>query len=189
VRQLDELAAKIRTEAPPRLLRLGVVSALSLALVPPTVTVDGLVMRLTPSAGVLKTGDTVVWANQGATPFVLGKLSGGANIDGIYTIGFGGGAPVYQNSWGISAGYEHLHYWKDSNGIVHLKGLSAGGVRGTTITTLPAGYRPTANHRCVDISSTTVFGTNEVQTDGDVLATGGGSAGFFMVDTEFYAGF
>jgi hypothetical protein len=107
-RSLDDLAARIHTPSQ-NLFRLGLVTALSLASVPPNVTVDGKVMRLMPSAGVLKTGDTVIWINQGATPFVLGKLSGGVQVDGIYTVGIGS-APAYQNSWTTSIGFEPLHY-------------------------------------------------------------------------------
>jgi hypothetical protein len=70
-----------------------------------------------------------------------------------------------------------------------MKGLTSGGVRGTVVFTLPAGYRPSNNHRCGCYSSTTVYGTNLVEPDGDVLAVAGGAAGFMLFDTSWYAGF
>lgn len=185
----SDLAAQLRPPKANPLLRLGVVTALGLTLSPPTITVDDRLMRLLPSAGVLAVGDTVVWADQGATPFVLGKLSNGPQVMGPIAIG-SVGAPAYQNSWGYAgAGYEDLHYWKDADGVVHLKGLTFGGTRGNAITTLPVGIRPLAAHRSIDTASLTVYGICNINADGTVIPdASGGLASYCLVDTSWYVG-
>jgi len=49
----------------------------------------------------------------------------------------------YQNGWATYGGdYSHARYCKDEGGIVRLDGLVTGGSVGSTIFTLPVGYRP-----------------------------------------------
>ena len=57
------------------------------------------------------------------------------------------GEPGFQNSWENSAGtvpfaLEGAGFYKDREGVVHLKGVVRGGSPGTTIFQLPAGFRP-----------------------------------------------
>jgi hypothetical protein len=56
------------------------------------------------------------------------------------------GEPVFQNSWhnGASIYDEPLGFYKDREGVVHLRGLISGGAPNNTIFQLPAGYRPAA---------------------------------------------
>lgn len=53
------------------------------------------------------------------------------------------GQPAFQNSWvNFGTPYETAAFYKDSNGIVHLKGLIKSGTVNTIAFTLPVGYRP-----------------------------------------------
>jgi hypothetical protein len=53
--------------------------------------------------------------------------------------------PTFVNSWvNFDGGYNLTGYYKDSLGIVHIKGRAKSGAAGTTIFSLPAGYRPSA---------------------------------------------
>jgi hypothetical protein len=44
--------------------------------------------------------------------------------------------------WGAVAGYLAPAYWRDPLGMVHLVGTVGGGATGSTIATLPSGFRP-----------------------------------------------
>jgi len=79
-----------------------------------------------------------------ATPTVSGSTFGGEWIgyqSGTKVVGWL--TPTFQNSWAnVAAGTQLVGYFKDQNGIVHIKGEVSGGVSGTVAFTLPAGYRP-----------------------------------------------
>lgn len=51
------------------------------------------------------------------------------------------GEPSFQNSWANESGYT-CGFYRNSDGIVNLRGLCGGGAEGTDIFTLPSGYRP-----------------------------------------------
>lgn len=72
--------------------------------------------------------------------------------------------PVMLNGWTNSDGYAPVSYWKDPNGIVHLRGRVTGGAAGTAIFSLPAGYRPEYTHDYV-LGGSRV----EVRPDGNVV--------------------
>ena len=57
------------------------------------------------------------------------------------------GQPAFQNAWVNfnAATWSTAAFYKDSQGIVHLKGTLDGGTAGTTAFTLPVGYRPAKN--------------------------------------------
>lgn len=54
------------------------------------------------------------------------------------------GKPAFQNFWTNynTATHDRVSYFKDKNGIVHIKGFVRSGTTGTVIFNLPAGYRP-----------------------------------------------
>ncbi|MCP4710447.1 MAG: hypothetical protein GY869_17630 [Planctomycetes bacterium] len=57
--------------------------------------------------------------------------------------------PAFQNSWiNYGSGYNPAQYFKDSMGIVHLRGLVKNVTLGQTVFTLPAGYRPASRNAC-----------------------------------------
>lgn len=52
-------------------------------------------------------------------------------------------APTLLNSWvNFGSTHEDVAYCKDSNGMVHIRGLVKNGTVGTNAFVLPAGYRP-----------------------------------------------
>jgi hypothetical protein len=51
-------------------------------------------------------------------------------------------AATLGNSWANSAGWQPAAYFKDTNGIVHLRGGITGGTTGTTAFFLGVGFRP-----------------------------------------------
>ncbi len=97
--------------------------------------------------------------------------------------------PTFQNSWAdYGSGYSALGYFKDSQGIVHIRGVVAGGSCGYAVFTLPAGYRPgyrtirtgRAHNGSISFSTRT-----DVLTNGQVVA--GGYVGGPVCGTVFYS--
>jgi hypothetical protein len=77
-------------------------------------------------------------------------------------------APTLTNSWLNYGGvFATAGYWKDTSGVVHLRGLITGGTVGTSAFTLPVGFRPTAEH-IVLIATATGHGEARIRTDGTV---------------------
>jgi hypothetical protein len=62
------------------------------------------------------------------------------DTDGWHYIG-DSGEPSFENSWVNYGGWGDARYMKDSMGFVHLSGLVKAGTVGTTMFTLPSGYR------------------------------------------------
>lgn len=51
--------------------------------------------------------------------------------------------PTLVNNWSnYELGFNPCGYWKDSFGVVHLRGLVKNGAIGSVLFTLPTGYRP-----------------------------------------------
>jgi hypothetical protein len=95
------------------------------------------------------------------------------------------GEPGFQNGWGNAGGAtETVAFFRDREGIVHLKGVATGGASTTLIFQLPVGYRP-ANGRllsfvvnCVCATSDPQGGTINLPTGGLVVYGSGVLAGF-----------
>ena len=87
--------------------------------------------------------------------------------------------PALQNGWAPYANsYNPPSYFKDSMGIVHLRGMVRGGTLRNTIFTLPAGYRP-INRELFLVASAmpsaaatngSGFGRVDVANDGQIIA-------------------
>lgn len=79
---------------------------------------------------------------------------------------------TYQNGWiDSSASYHGVGYYKDSHGVVHLRGVAKNGTNGTAIFTLPSGYRP-GKGMIFPAASGSAFGYVDIATNGVVAATG-----------------
>ena len=65
-----------------------------------------------------------------------------------HEVGSGGSEPDFENSWANynSASWSTAAFRMDAEGWVHLKGLVKTGSTGTTIFTLPTGYRPQSSN-------------------------------------------
>lgn len=77
--------------------------------------------------------------------------------------------PTLLNGW-IDYGdvYNPTGYWKDSFGVVHLRGLVKSGTMNQNIFVLPSGYRP--QYKEIQFSnSDNAYGRVDILTDGSVL--------------------
>lgn len=76
--------------------------------------------------------------------------------------------PTLVNSWAdIGIGNAPTGYYKDPFGIVHLRGVLAGGVTNSTAFTLPVGYRPANVERFASVSNS-VYGWVYIDSTGTV---------------------
>lgn len=84
-------------------------------------------------------------------------------------------APTFNGTWGnysaLDATRVNAGYMKDHLGFVHLRGEVRNGTAGSTIFTLPAGYRPTKRQRFPCMIGTNTVGFLDVQEDGQVVPT------------------
>ena len=81
---------------------------------------------------------------------------------------------TFRNGWtNYSTSYNQAGYFKDSMGIVHLRGLVKSGLIGKAIFILPAGYRPQRRELHVVCTSPNASGRVDIDTSGNVLATSG----------------
>lgn len=96
-------------------------------------------------------------------------------------------APALLNSWIYGgAPYNPPGYYKDSLGRVHLRGFVTTGAVGTTIFTLPVGYRP-ANTELIATGSAGLFGLALINNVGNVQANVGSSSWFSLDNITFRA--
>ena len=80
-------------------------------------------------------------------------------------------APTLLNSWvNFGSPFQTARYRKDASGIVHVQGLIKDGTAtdGTTLFTLPAGYRPDAQLIFMCGQFDNVYGRIDVHADGTV---------------------
>jgi hypothetical protein len=84
--------------------------------------------------------------------------------------------PTLLNSWvdHASAGttYNQRGYYKDANGIVHLRGLVKNGTVNQPIFNLPAKYRPVKDEVLL-CNANDAFGALYVKANGDVVLASG----------------
>lgn len=97
---------------------------------------------------------------------------------------------TFANGWSAyGAGYSTPAYRKDSNGVVHLKGLIQSGTIGSVAFNLPAGYRPPEHmlFACESSNGSSTFGVTDIQSTGDVTPKVGGNTFFSLDGISFYA--
>jgi len=96
-------------------------------------------------------------------------------------------APSLVSSWAnYGAGSTPAGYYKDPFSVVRLKGLVKSGGVGSTIFTLPVGYRPTYDWLfCV--ATDTGYGVVKVHDTGVVQAISGGNGWFSLANVCFRA--
>ena len=97
-------------------------------------------------------------------------------------------APSLINSWVNEGGsMETAGYFKDSLGIVHIKGSIKTGTLATVAFVLPAGYRPAAKQRFGGASATGVVTRIDVDSSGNVTPVYGNNAGLSLDEITFRA--
>jgi hypothetical protein len=83
-------------------------------------------------------------------------------------------ATPFANGWrNYNKGYNPAGYFKDSMGIVHLRGLVKLGTISKHIFTLPAGYRPARRELHVACTSPNHSGRVDIRTNGQVVPVAG----------------
>lgn len=90
-----------------------------------------------------------------------------------------------QNGWlNNSADHAPLGYWKDREGIVHLRGLVKSGTMGSAIGTLPVGFRPSKRYLKIAVSAN-ASGRLDVMPDGRLIPTLASNTWFSIDGTSF----
>jgi len=84
---------------------------------------------------------------------------------------------TFENSWANVSGEATVQYYKDPYSVVRIKGAADSGTNGTTVFTLPSGYRPTEKLKFVTTKLTGVIGVITIDTDGTVDSTVGNTNG------------
>ncbi|USN14418.1 hypothetical protein DONNERLITTCHEN_00170 [Janthinobacterium phage vB_JliS-Donnerlittchen] len=96
-------------------------------------------------------------------------------------------APTLTNSWiNNGSGYNSVGFYKDSFGVVHLRGLIKSGSMQASAFTLPAGYRPPAREFFGTVSNA-LFGSVFVDPDGTVVPWSGSNTWFSLDGLTFRA--
>lgn len=96
-------------------------------------------------------------------------------------------APTLTNSWiNSGSGYNSVGFYKDSFGVVHLRGLIKSGSMQASAFTLPAGYRPPAREFFGTVSNA-LFGSVFVDPDGTVVPWSGSNTWFSLDGLTFRA--
>ena len=85
-------------------------------------------------------------------------------------------APSLINSWAnLGAGFNEAGYFLDQFGMLHLRGMVAGGTPPSVAFVLPAGYRPT-NSIYIAVASANLFGMIIINSSGNVNISVGNTA-------------
>jgi hypothetical protein len=91
--------------------------------------------------------------------------------------------PTLENGWvPFATGYNPPGYFKDSMGIVHLRGLVRSGKIGFSIFTLPIGYRPEFQNIFAASTAPDVYARLDVLTDGRVFPQTGSANSWLSLD-------
>lgn len=94
------------------------------------------------------------------------------------------GEPAYAAGWAYYGSvFNTPGFWKDADGIVHLRGLCAGTgtTVGTTIFTLPPGYRPVLQELLVAVANNAIARI-DVQADGQIKYAAGANGTWVSLD-------
>lgn len=110
-------------------------------------------------------GAYVILEANGTNWFIVG----GGQDSGWRAVG-GAGEPAFVNSWvNGGGGYQAMQFRLDALGRVWIRGYASTGTNGTTIFTLPAGYRPATRIITVALSGTTGSTYLDIDTAGNVV--------------------
>lgn len=90
--------------------------------------------------------------------------------------------PALSNGWVVYDGtYNTPGYYKDSLGIVHLKGMIKSGTAALMFT-LPVGYRPLRRYLIAASTNSNTYARLDIAANGQVLAGGAYSNSWFSLD-------
>jgi hypothetical protein len=117
------------------------------------------------------------------------------NVEAWHEVG-AAGQPAFENGWvNYGGSFATAAFYKDTLGVVHLRGLVMSGTAGTTIFQLPVGYRPGSNKI---FTTRNASGSGELRIEQDcffvctdfqyVIATTGSNTWFSLEGVSFRAG-
>ena len=96
---------------------------------------------------------------------------------------------VNYNSVAPGSGFNNAAYYRDSLGVVHLRGLVANGTYGSVILILPTAYKPLARELfCCYSGSPAQLGRIDVLANGEVTMIDG-QTGFICLDGIVFRNF
>ncbi|MBD2288039.1 hypothetical protein H6F92_04100 [Microcystis wesenbergii FACHB-1317] len=97
--------------------------------------------------------------------------------------------PAFMNGWiNFDTTHNPAGYFKDSLGIVHLRGLVKNGTNNTTIFTLPVGYRPSNQELQAVQTNLNTIGRVDILADGQVTVVSGSNGWVSLDGITFRAG-
>ena len=100
------------------------------------------------------------------------------------------GEPKFQNSWQNGGGSETAGFYKDREGVVHLKGYATLGSASKAVFVLPVGYRPASGKEhvfpVVCICPGLGTGAMVIGKEGEVFPPSGATA-FYLEGITFRA--
>ncbi len=97
--------------------------------------------------------------------------------------------PAFMNGWiNFNTTHNPAGYFKDSLGIVHLRGLVKNGTNNTTIFTLPVGYRPSYQELQAVQTNPNTIGRVDILADGQVTVVSGSNGWVSLDGITFRAG-
>lgn len=96
--------------------------------------------------------------------------------------------PTFTNGWANYGGlWSTCQYYKDSGGIVRLKGLGASGTTTQSLFTLPVGYRPSEQLIFI-VMSNSIIARMDIYPDGSVMPNTGISNAWVSLDNISFRG-
>lgn len=118
--------------------------------------------------------------NAGECLNCLIDVGGGFRVEGTNQVTFTG---TWNQTFSTGNGFGPVGYYKDMTGHVHLTGAPIGGDSGTSVFTLPVGYRPSVSKAFSCVSNASILAgvgdtRVDVGIDGTVTVTGGTSPVF-----------
>lgn len=117
------------------------------------------------------------------TGYAFSQLSFNFNSEEAWIV------PAFMNGWiNFNTTHNPAGYFKDSLGIVHLRGLVKNGTNNTTIFTLPVGYRPSYQELQAVQTNPNTIGRVDILADGQVTVVSGSNGWVSLDGITFRAG-
>jgi len=160
---------------------------------------------VTPPTGLLcvstGVGTTSIYVAQGGNvgigttnPTFALEVTGGVKIsstivqDPWIEVGpQGGSEPAFKNSWTNRVGYPVAAFYRDKEGVVHLKGCINLGTLGQVAFTFPVGYRFPYSDMRVPCDGGAQLGIIQIESNGDLTPVVGGSVYIYLDGISFRA--
>ena len=144
--------------------RRGPSAALAVALAALFISLGGIAL-----AGTVISGSSIKLHSIPGNRLALHTITAGQmRIPPEELIGAAGEPPFGAGWKNAGGGFQSVGFYRDDEGVVHLRGVLALGGHTTTIFTLPTGYRPAATEFFIAGLDNAGIATVEVTASGDV---------------------